>query len=253
MPKDPQDDAPFTLPADGADTPPSIPEPGQAGEQSKVRVILGLLKRLMGVSDVANLIHPHTREPLVRTYLHDPADDEPLLTAAGGIATPSGNSPALGPADGSDEASIRSFASKTSARVGKPVGPGTLLKSMSNLSLRQGAQAAPNGNGNENSETTGEQVVVFLCEQVSHHPPISSAYYACPEKGVEMTCVDQISAKVSGMTVQVTPGEANKGLFISLSEPSQGAGEVSNVREGKIHVQSSDADAWPVRHMADLE
>ncbi|KAJ9092056.1 hypothetical protein QFC19_008830 [Naganishia cerealis] len=169
MPKDPQDDAPFTLPADGADTPPSIPEPGQAGEQSKVRVILGLLKRIGDSPDeferiLSVLRFAFSKElKFVRQRIGKPynsaLDDEPLLTAAGGIATPSGNSPALGPADGSDEAS---FASKTSARVGKPVGPGTLLKSMSNLSLRQGAQAAPNGNGNENSETTGEQVVVFL-------------------------------------------------------------------------------------------
>lgn len=37
------------------------------------------------------------------------------------------------------------------------------------------------------------------CEQVSHHPPISAAYYYCPEKGIEAYCMDQIAAKVSGM------------------------------------------------------
>jgi hypothetical protein len=42
--------------------------------------------------------------------------------------------------------------------------------------------------------------VGFLCEQVSHHPPISSAYYSCPEKGIEAYGVDQISAKVAGMS-----------------------------------------------------
>lgn len=40
--------------------------------------------------------------------------------------------------------------------------------------------------------------VVFLTEQISHHPPASSYYFACPEKGVEAAGVDQISAKVSG-------------------------------------------------------
>jgi hypothetical protein len=37
------------------------------------------------------------------------------------------------------------------------------------------------------------------CEQISHHPPISAAYYGCPEKGIEAVGVDQITAKVSGM------------------------------------------------------
>lgn len=187
--------------------------------------------------------------------------------------------------------SIRSSASKTSGK-GAKAAAGTqdsmLKTSMSSLSIQQGSSDA-NGSGN-NAKEPEEQVVVFLvsipalpphsefgnvdiwvvtfpaliqCEQVSHHPPISSAYYACPSKGIEMTCVDQISAKVSGMSellrpifpchrlsilddlaesvvltrmlgvagvcaaVQVTPGEANKGLFIGLKEPSLGAGEVS--------------------------
>jgi hypothetical protein len=39
----------------------------------------------------------------------------------------------------------------------------------------------------------------WQCEQVSHHPPISAAYYGCPAKGIEATGVDQILARVSGM------------------------------------------------------
>jgi hypothetical protein len=39
--------------------------------------------------------------------------------------------------------------------------------------------------------------VVFLCEQTCHHPPISAAYYNCPERGIEAVGVDQIMAKVS--------------------------------------------------------
>jgi hypothetical protein len=37
------------------------------------------------------------------------------------------------------------------------------------------------------------------CEQVSHHPPISAAYYCCPERGIEAVGMDQIVARVSGM------------------------------------------------------
>ncbi|KAI5453583.1 hypothetical protein NCC49_005408 [Naganishia albida] len=286
MPKDlPTEDDPTLHPVpfqftDEDDAPATLPETGQAGEQSKIKMILGLLKKLIGVSDVANLrlslpasllepipnleywsycdradffaaigdssdefermlavlrfafskelkfvrsrigkpynsalgehfrchwrvppvtLHPKTREPIVKAHLHDPTNDSNT------------NSPALGPADMRDDISIRSIASKKSGKSAKPADG--LPTSMSGLSLQNGA------NGIE------ENVVVFLCEQVSHHPPISSAYYTCPSKGVEMTCVDQIAAKVSGMTVQVTPGDANKGLFINLSQPSPGAGE----------------------------
>ncbi|KAL1743969.1 hypothetical protein HDZ31DRAFT_39686 [Schizophyllum fasciatum] len=66
--------------------------------------------------------------------------------------------------------------------------------------------------------------IVFLTEQVSHHPPVSSYYAACPERHVEMYGTDQISAKVSGTTVRVLPGQHNKGIFIKLTG-GPGAGE----------------------------
>ncbi|KAJ9121083.1 hypothetical protein QFC24_005064 [Naganishia onofrii] len=99
-----------------------------------------------------------------------------------------------------DDVSIRSSASKTSSKGTKAAGGGVaaqdalLKRGISSLNIQDGGSDS-SGRGNNASET-GEQVVVFL-----------------------------ISAKVSGMTVQVTPGEANKGLFISLKEPSLGAGE----------------------------
>jgi len=59
--------------------------------------------------------------------------------------------------------------------------------------------------------------IVYLTEQVSHHPPISAYYASCPAKHVEMCGIDQISAKVSGTTVRVAPGEFNKGLFVKMT------------------------------------
>ncbi|KAJ9120108.1 hypothetical protein QFC22_003006 [Naganishia vaughanmartiniae] len=298
MPKDTStiDDTPFQVPAGDDDLPAVIPETGQAGEQSKVRIILGLLKRLMGVSDVANLIGDSTDEfermlsvlrfafskelKFVRQRIGKPYNSalgtpfpslpsaittDPALPAGQSCMTKANTSGVTGAyrlllstRAHVNHVSIRSSASKTSSKGAKPAAGGTgpqesLLKSsMSSLSIQHGASDA-SGSGNNGTETE-EQVVVFLCEQVSHHPPISSAYYACPGKGVEMTCVDQISAKVSGMSelryrraaahvtgnillthvapvpgisvaVQVTPGEANKGLFISLQDPSLGSGE----------------------------
>ncbi|KAG9090602.1 hypothetical protein FRC06_000956 [Ceratobasidium sp. 370] len=74
----------------------------------------------------------------------------------------------------------------------------------------------------EDGQTHGDRVrVVFLTEQVSHHPPISSYYITAPERGIEACGVDQIAAKVAGTTVRVTPGSSNKGIFIKLNKGSE--------------------------------
>ncbi|KAG8761000.1 hypothetical protein FRC12_009471 [Ceratobasidium sp. 428] len=88
----------------------------------------------------------------------------------------------------------------------------------------------------EDGQTNGDRVrVVFLTEQVSHHPPISSYYITAPERGVEACGVDQISAKVSGTTVRVTPGTSNKGIFIKLNK-GPGAGETYRITHPSANV-----------------
>lgn len=98
--------------------------------------------------------------------------------------------------------------------------------------------------------------VVFLTEQISHHPPASSYYFACPEKGVEAAGVDQISAKVSGTSkfrvsrtarlptltfwrhpaaVRITPGSMNQGIFVSITS-GNGAGEQYHITHPAAHV-----------------
>lgn len=77
--------------------------------------------------------------------------------------------------------------------------------------------------------------VVFLTEQISHHPPASSYYFACPEKGVEAAGVDQISAKVSGTTVRIMPGSMNQGIFVSITS-GNGAGEQYHITHPAAHV-----------------
>ncbi|KAK0546122.1 hypothetical protein OC846_005402 [Tilletia horrida] len=73
----------------------------------------------------------------------------------------------------------------------------------------------------------GKQRVVFLTEQVSHHPPISSYYVEYdggPNSAVSVRGVDQISAKFTGTTVKVYAGEQNQGLFVKIDR-GHGAGE----------------------------
>jgi hypothetical protein len=58
--------------------------------------------------------------------------------------------------------------------------------------------------------------VSFLTEQTSHHPPVSAFFVDCPEKGLTARGFDQLSAKFTGTSVKVTPGEHNLGIFINL-------------------------------------
>jgi oxysterol-binding protein-related protein 9/10/11 len=92
--------------------------------------------------------------------------------------------------------------------------------------------------------------IAFLTEQVSHHPPVSAYYANCPARKIEMLGIDQISARVSGTTVRVGPGELNKGIFVRLTG-GHGEGEtyqithpvasVNGILRGSFYVTLGDA------------
>ena len=58
--------------------------------------------------------------------------------------------------------------------------------------------------------------VAYLTEQVSQNPPVSYYYYTCPDAGLEMCGVDQISARFTGAAIRVESGPRNKGVFLTL-------------------------------------
>lgn len=58
--------------------------------------------------------------------------------------------------------------------------------------------------------------VSYLTEQTSHHPPVSAFYISCPEKGIHAKGFDQITAKFTGTSIKVLPGEHNLGIFITV-------------------------------------
>lgn len=60
--------------------------------------------------------------------------------------------------------------------------------------------------------------ISYLTEQTSHHPPVSAFYVSCPEKGVSARGFDQITAKFTGTSVKVLPGEHNMGIFITIDK-----------------------------------
>ncbi|KAL2210876.1 hypothetical protein CC79DRAFT_543917 [Sarocladium strictum] len=60
--------------------------------------------------------------------------------------------------------------------------------------------------------------ISYLVEQTSHHPPVSAFVVSCPEKGITARGFDQITAKFTGTSVTVLPGEHNSGIFITLDK-----------------------------------
>jgi oxysterol-binding protein-related protein 9/10/11 len=67
--------------------------------------------------------------------------------------------------------------------------------------------------------TTAEPIKVsYLTEQTSHHPPVSAFYVDCPLKGITARGFDQISAKFTGTSIRVTPGQHNLGIFVTLQK-----------------------------------
>ena len=87
------------------------------------------------------------------------------------------------------------------------------LKRLSKLSLVTGEGPTDTG-----STGTGETArVVYVTEQVSHHPPVSAYFATCPQRSLELFGIDQISAKVSGTMLRVSPGQYNQGISVRVA------------------------------------
>ncbi|KAI8986692.1 hypothetical protein BD414DRAFT_460953 [Trametes punicea] len=123
---------------------------------------------------------------------------------------------------------------------------------MSNLSLANDQSSAA-VDLLETDETAADKPrvrIAYLTEQVSHHPPISAFYAVCPSRKVEMSGIDQISAKVSGTTLRVMPGSFNKGIFVRITgEPGEGetyhithpVASVNGLLRGSFYVTVGDS------------
>lgn len=70
------------------------------------------------------------------------------------------------------------------------------------------------------SQNKSQKPISIKCmnEQISHHPPVSGFYYSCEEKGVVAKGIDHISARFSGTSFKVGPGDQNFGIFVELSK-----------------------------------
>ncbi|KAJ4412702.1 hypothetical protein N0V91_000464 [Didymella pomorum] len=76
--------------------------------------------------------------------------------------------------------------------------------------------SAPSSSANSVAGDGKTVTVSYLTEQTSHHPPVSAFYIDCPEKGISARGYDQLSAKFTGTSVRVVAGAHNLGIFINL-------------------------------------
>ena len=128
---------------------------------------------------------------------------------------------------------------------------------ISNLSLGAGATELLETDSDDKAKRIR---VIYVTEQVSHHPPVSSYYASCPARQIELRGVDQISAKVSGTTLRVSPGSYNKGIFINISGgPGEGEeyhithpiASVNGILRGNFYITVADSTIVTVKGAKD--
>jgi hypothetical protein len=184
------------------------PADGQTpSDSSKLRTFLGILKRFIGVSDMAAVrfsLPAQLLEPIPNLeYWH--YLDRPEAFAA------------IGDSDDPTERMLNClrfwFTKDLKYVKGKPCKP-------YNSALGEFFRCSWEVEKEEAAKTVGAQNVKvhYLTEQTSHHPPVSAFVYECPEKGIEAVGYDQLSAKFTGTSVKVTPGVYNQGIFITLKQ-----------------------------------
>ncbi|KAF8156867.1 hypothetical protein B0H34DRAFT_675257 [Crassisporium funariophilum] len=286
----------------------SVPDSGDTGEGGKIKMIVQLVKKCLGVKDIAamrlslpaSLLEPipnleywhYLDRPDIFASIND--SDDPFMRMLsvlryaftkdlkfihGKVCKPYNS--VLGEhfrahwdvvplpyapeeleqqvdagveTSKSETASLKSGKSSKSTGSGlsstsKPKSPSTAATSLDEANLA--AQVSNLNLSNSSTPQNGESVrVIYLTEQVSHHPPVSAYYASCPSRSVEMSGIDQISAKVSGTTLRVAPGQYNQGIFIKITG-GHGEGEryhithpvasVNGILRGSFYVTVGDS------------
>ncbi|KAL4792311.1 hypothetical protein BDV19DRAFT_256753 [Aspergillus venezuelensis] len=192
-------------------------------ESSKLKTFLSILRKFVGVSDIASVrfsLPAQLLEPTPNLEYWNYLDRPETFASIGTSDEPLGRMLEV----------LRFWFTKDLKYIkGKPCKPynstlgeffrcsweidSTLpeLPVASQGASTNGASTVKGGNGKPAK-------VCFLTEQTSHHPPVSAFYIDCPETGVSARGFDQISAKFTGTSIRVAPGQHNLGIFINISQ-----------------------------------
>jgi len=204
------------------------PSPGLNGldkinndESSKLRTFLSILRRFVGVPDIASVrfsLPAQLLEPTPNLEYWNYLDRPEIFLSIGKSDDPLGRMLEV----------LRFWFTKDLKYIkGKPCKPynstlGEFFRC--NWEVEDTTPSiAPSGNSASNGTTTPvesrtpRQVKIsYLTEQTSHHPPVSAFYIHCPQTGVSARGFDQISAKFTGTSIRVSPGQHNLGIFVNL-------------------------------------
>ncbi|OJD34717.1 oxysterol-binding protein [Diplodia corticola] len=191
-------------------------------DSSKLKTFLGILRKFMGVSDIAAVrfsLPAQLLEPTPNLEYWNYLDRPETFIAIGD------SEDALGRMLGT----LRFWFTKDLKYVkGKPCKPynsalGEFFRCNWEIEDTspplKSAKDKPTQSSASSTASAGKTVKVsYLTEQTSHHPPVSAFWVDCPEKGITAKGYDQLSAKFTGTSIRVTPGAHNLGIFITLSK-----------------------------------
>ncbi|KAJ1960228.1 hypothetical protein GGI12_003918 [Dipsacomyces acuminosporus] len=219
------------------------------GDQSKFSAMLGILRKLVGVTDVISL------RLSLPSQLLDPI---PNLEYWNYMERPD-YFVAIPESDDEVERMLATLAwwfSKLLKHADKVVKPfNSILGEQffchwmvdaSDGSTHEPATSSSATAVSVGSDDTGTRKlrVEYITEQVSHHPPVSAFIYRCKERGIEAAGMDHISARFTGLSATVAPGSQCKGIFVTLEqrdsemyECSHPTGNIVGWLRGSLKVQ----------------
>ncbi|CAG8700230.1 12445_t:CDS:2, partial [Racocetra persica] len=186
-------------------------------DPSKLRTLFSLLKNLIGVKDIVSLrisLPSQLLEPIGNLEYWNYNDRPDFLTCIGDSDDPLERM----------LAAIRWWYTKDLKFVkGKLVKPynsilGEQFKCHWNVPAPKFDKNGHYINNDKTNTSEKKYLVTCLNEQISHHPPVSAFHYHCEETGVSAYGIDQISAKFTGTSVKIGPGDQNKGIYINLAK-----------------------------------
>ncbi|OAA73318.1 Oxysterol-binding protein [Cordyceps fumosorosea ARSEF 2679] len=223
--------------------PPTVDTPDEnQSEGSKLRTFLGILRKFIGVSDLAAVrfsLPSQLLEPTPNleywTYLDAPnafvaigTSDEPLdrmlevvrfwltkdLKYAKGKPCKPYNS-CLGEFFRCKWETENNAPKILTSKLGNESSASSKSSVKSNKNASTWSLSPPQHGTSLDSRPV---TVSYLTEQTSHHPPVSAFHVSCPERGLSARGFDQITAKFTGTSIKVLPGEHNLGIFITLDQ-----------------------------------
>ncbi|KAL3458493.1 putative oxysterol binding protein [Aspergillus heterothallicus] len=201
---------------------PDVPEKAP-DESSKLKTFLSILRKFVGVSDIASVrfsLPAQLLEPTPNLEYWNYLDRPETFASIGKSEDPLGRMLEV----------LRFWFTKDLKYIkGKPCKPynstlGEFFRcswevdsTLPKLPLLPNNESEASGTSTMTDGGGKPAKVCFLTEQTSHHPPVSAFYIDCPETGVSARGFDQISAKFTGTSIRVAPGQHNLGIFLNIS------------------------------------